>query len=68
MCPDLAWYFTSDKNNGKLVSGNFAISLTRTNNFNQSFNYQGLNPNNSLIDHFIEGSNGYDPGQFILIP
>jgi len=62
--PGFSVVFHNDKNNGKLVSGNFALSFTRTNNFNQNFTYQGTNPNNSLIDYFIDQSNGATPNQF----
>ena len=62
--PGFSVVFHSDKNKGKLVSGNFAISLSRTNNFNKNFTYQGTNANNSLIDYFIEQSNGATPDQF----
>jgi hypothetical protein len=62
--PGFSIVFHNDKNKGKLVSGNFAISLSRTNNFNQNFTYQGTNPHNSLIDYFIEQSNGSTPDQF----
>lgn len=64
--PGFSIVFHSDKNNGKVISGNFAISLTRTNNFNRAFSYGGENTNNSLIDHFIEESDGAGPyNQFI---
>src|SRR5882762_5698705 len=59
--PGFSVVFHNDKNKGKLVSGNFALSFTRTNNFNQNFTYQGYNPDNSLIDYFIEQSNGEHP-------
>lgn len=71
--PGFSIVLHSDKSNGKLVSGNFAISLTRTNNFNQNISYQGVNPYNSLIDYFVAQSNGdpnhpfdsnYYPSQF----
>ncbi|MBS1505107.1 MAG: hypothetical protein JSS79_00565 [Bacteroidetes bacterium] len=62
--PGFSLVFHSDKNNGKFVSGNFAISFTRTNNFNQTFSYKGVNPDNSLIDYFMEQSSGYYPNQF----
>ena len=62
--PGFSVVFHNDKNKGKLVSGNFALSFTRTNNFNQNFTYQGTNPHNSLIDYFIEQSNGSTPDQF----
>ncbi len=59
--PGFSIVLHSEKNDGKTISGNFAISLTRTNNFNQNFSYQGENFNNSLIDHLIENSDGYGP-------
>src|SRR6267154_649766 len=65
--PGFSLVLHNDKNKGKLVSGNFALSFTRTNNFNQNFTYQtapGTNAPNSLIDYFIEQSNGADPSQF----
>ncbi len=62
--PGFSLVLHSDKSNGKLVSGNFALSFSRTNNFNQNFSYKGVNNNNSLIDYFIERSNGYYPEQF----
>jgi hypothetical protein len=62
--PGFSVVFHNDKSKGKLVSGNFAISFTRTNNFNQNFTYQGTNPHNSLIDYFVEQSNGATPDQF----
>jgi hypothetical protein len=65
--PGISLVLHSDKNEGKLVSGNFGISLTRTNNFNQNFTYQtdaNGNPNNSLIDYFIQQSNGTYPSDF----
>ncbi len=65
--PGFSVVLHSDKNLGKLVSGNFAISLTRTNNFNQNFTYQtnqNGNPNNSLIDYFVQQSYGSYPKDF----
>jgi hypothetical protein len=59
--PGFSIVLHSDKNTGNIVSGNFAISLTRTNNFNQNFTYGGQNPNNSLIDYFVQQSNGTYP-------
>ncbi|MBI1770226.1 MAG: hypothetical protein HY015_04145 [Bacteroidetes bacterium] len=65
--PGFSVVFHSDKNDGKLISGNFAISLTRTNNFNQNFTYQtdqNGNPYNSLIDYFLQQSYGSYPKDF----
>jgi len=56
--PGFSVVFHNDKNSGKLVSGNFALSFSRTNNFNQNFTYQGLNQDNSLIDYFVEQASG----------
>lgn len=41
--------FTSEKFKG----GSFAISLNRTNDFNDEITYQGRNGNNSIIDSFL---------------
>jgi len=62
--PGFSLVFHSDKNKGKLISGNFGISLSRTNNFNQNFTYSGTNPHNSIIDFFVEQANGATPDQF----
>ena len=62
--PGFSLVLHSDKNTGKLISGNFAISFSRTNNFNQNFTYQGTNSSTSLIDYFMDQSTGYDPSQF----
>lgn len=36
----------------------FAIGLTRTNNFQQAFSYEGLNKISSITDNFVESANG----------
>lgn len=61
--PGFSVVFHNDKNSGKLVSGNFALSFSRTNNFNQNFTYQGLNTNSSLIDYFVEQASGVPYGR-----
>lgn len=38
--------------------GSFAITLQRTNSFKQEFVYDGFNDNNSIVDFFLEQSNG----------
>lgn len=62
--PGFSLVLHTDKNNGKLISGNFAISFNRISNFNQSFTYSGTNTQNSMIDFFIQQSNGLYPDQF----
>ncbi len=60
--PGFSLVLHTDKNRGKLLSGNFAISFTRTNNFNQNFTYQATNTQTSMIDSFIaQSDNYYDP-------
>ncbi len=42
----------------KVKSSKFAIGLTRTNNFQQQFSYEGLNRISSITDNFVESANG----------
>lgn len=63
--PGLGVVFQSDKEGRKFLSGTFAISFNRVNNFNQNFSYQGTNNKNSIIDYFIEDANGLDPDSFL---
>ncbi len=46
------------------VGGSFAISLSRTNDFNRSINYYGDNDETSIIDSFIDIANGAPTEQF----
>lgn len=65
--PGFSVVFHNDKNEGKLISGNFGLSLTRTNNFNQNFTYEtdaNGNPNSSLLDYFVQQSYGIFPSDF----
>jgi hypothetical protein len=64
--PGFGLVFQSDKggSNG-LLSGAFAVSFNRSNNFNQAFNYQGTNTKKSVIDYFIEDANGLEPDSFL---
>jgi long-subunit fatty acid transport protein len=62
--PNFGLVFSSDKDSNGILKGNFAISQTRLNDFNQNIDYQGLNPNTSVIDYFIEDATGFPPTQF----
>jgi hypothetical protein len=63
--PGFGLVFQNNQNRSKgFLSGTFAVSYNRTNNFNQSFNYEGTNPDNSIIDYFIEEATGFPPNQF----
>ncbi len=63
--PGLGLVFQKEQNgrNG-FVSGAFAVSFNRVNNFNQNLSYQGTNPKNSIIDYFIEDAKGSPSSQF----
>ncbi len=63
--PGLAASFHGDyKNLSGFLGGTFTIAFNRTNDFNRNIKYQGTNPNNSIIDAFIEDSNGFSINQF----
>lgn len=63
--PGLSFVFHSNKEGRKgLLSGTFAITFNRINNFNSTFNYQGRNDKNSIIDFFIADATGFDPDTF----
>jgi hypothetical protein len=63
--PGFGLVFQSEKGGRSgFLSGAFAVSFNRTNNFNQSFNYEGTNSKNSIIDYFIEDATGRPPDQF----
>ena len=41
------------------LGGSWGFSVQKVNDYNNTITYQGVNPNNSLIDFFIEDSDGY---------
>lgn len=63
--PGLGLVFQKEQSgrNG-FLSGAFAVSFNRVNNFNQDFSYQATNKNNSIIDYFIDDATGSPPTQF----
>ena len=48
----------SKKDGGLWKGGSWGITFTRTNDFNSRFRYEGENFDNSIIDFFLEQSNG----------
>lgn len=62
--PNFGMVFSSDKNASGILKGNFAVSQTRLNDFNQNLEYDGLNPNTSIIDYFLDDATGLPPTQF----
>jgi len=64
--PGLGFIFQTDKEGRSgFLSGAFAITMNRMNNFNQDFSYEGTNNKNSIIDYFIEDATGLDPQSFL---
>ena len=67
--PNFGYVMTMECSNYKpLRYLQFAISLTRTNDFNQRSNALGLNPSSSMIDNYLQTINGIDelhqPGNY----
>jgi len=62
--PSLSFAFHSEKNKGSWISGTFAITLTRLNDFNSSFKYEGVNEYNSIADYLSVDSDGLYPEDF----
>lgn len=64
--PGFGLVFQNSKNQNRgILSGAFAISFNRTNNFNQQFSYEGTNNKNSIIDYFIEDATGLLADEFL---
>lgn len=62
----LGFVFQTDKEGRSgFLSGAFAITMNRVNNFNQDFSYHGMNNKNSIIDYFIEDATGLPPESFL---
>ncbi len=59
----IAFHASQDGSSG-FWGGTLGISYNRISNFNETFSYQGTNPDNSIIDYFITDANGNDTGQF----
>jgi Outer membrane protein transport protein (OMPP1/FadL/TodX) len=64
--PGLSLVFGSNKNIDKapFLGGTFAITLNRINDFNGNIEYKGQNNGSSIVDYFIEASNGFTKDQF----
>jgi hypothetical protein len=63
--PGFSLVFQTEQDGRKgFLSGTFAVSYNRINNFNENFSYGGDNPNNSIIDYFIEQAFGFPDTEF----
>lgn len=72
--PNFGYVITMENSNYKpLRYLQFGISLTRTNDFNLNSSAAGLNPDNSMVDAYLQTINGIDelhnpgtyPGQYL---
>lgn len=64
--PGISIVFNSLGKNSKqgFLTGSFALTYSRTNDFNSSVEYEGVNPDNSIIDYYLETAWGDTPSQF----
>lgn len=63
--PGFSLVFQTEQNGRKgFLSGTFAVSYNRINNFNENFSYAGNNTTNSIIDYFIEQAFGFPDTEF----
>ena len=63
--PGFGLVFQNDKNTRGFLSGTFAVTFNRTNNFHQRFRYEGTNDKNSIIDYFIQDATGLLSDEFL---
>lgn len=59
----LSFHNDYDKLTG-FLGGTFTVGYSRTNDFNRNVSYEGTNPNNSIIDYFLEDASGFPVSQF----
>jgi hypothetical protein len=58
----LGLHFSSDKGAESTVRGStFAITMTRNNDFQELVDYRGINDRNSLVDYFLDRTDGRVP-------
>ena len=55
---------SDSENEGNFISGTFAITLTRINDFNGDYSLSGTNNQTSIIDSFLEQADGGTTQQF----
>jgi len=61
--PGISYVFNSPKNTTGYISGSFGISISRINDFNRTFSYNGTDNLSSVVDWFIEDAEGFTPEQ-----
>lgn len=62
--PGFSYVWNFPNNRGSFIGGSLGVSFSRTQDFNRALTYRGSNQNKSIIDYFIEQSNGFTTEQF----
>lgn len=57
--PGLSYVHHSPLEKGGFLGGSFAVSMSRTNDFQNAFQYQGTNNTSSMADYFTQMAQGY---------
>ncbi|MBL7833042.1 MAG: hypothetical protein JNK18_03775 [Cyclobacteriaceae bacterium] len=57
--PGLSYVHHSPRESGNFLGGSFAITMTRTNDFQNAFQYQGTDDVSSMIDYFEQQAQGF---------
>lgn len=61
----LVFHVPSNKEDGAYVGSTFAITLSRSNDFNRSMTYRQNDYNGSIIDYFIDRARGSTTDEFL---
>lgn len=64
--PGFSYVHRQDNAKDKFLGGSFAIALSRVNNFNTAYNYEGDNNQSSIVDYFINDSQGLSPDDMLF--
>lgn len=57
--PGLSYVHHSPREADNFLGGSFAVTMTRTNDFQNAFRYQGIDSETSIIDYFEQRAQGY---------
>lgn len=70
--PGLSYVHHSPLDKGGFLGGSFAVSMSRTNDFQNTFQYQGTDNTSSMADYFTQMAQGYSintlPGPYSDTP
>ncbi len=62
--PGISLVIHGAKDKNGFLGGSFGVSMSRVNDFHGATTFHGTNPNNSIIDSYIDQANGYTTIQF----